>query len=516
MIRSAISIGLLAIAALLPMHAGATEQSDSVRKHTPAVVSSEIGQSVTASDSSLTVTCIDRRGGRHSGEHYDADIQSPKSAVFSADGKKLYINSLEGGKTVVYDARTRRKLKVISHRFGKPSAPLWLPSSGYYTFTHYPDGATRPFMGKPVEEAMTPDGRWLIVPYYRRTFDINAQDPSALAVIDTRTDSIVVMAETGPLPKMVRTSSDGRLLAITHWGDNTVGFMDISDLDPHRWHHLPPITIGTKLNLNYSLTSPVNRDSNSGYLLRGTLFLPGDSLLLISGMAGPVAVIDVKSHQWIGMIPQLQSVRHIVRSGDMLYMSRNTAGEALSVPLDSVVSAIRSQRHGTRSFSIGGIRRAKIGSGARTLQPSPSGKYLFVACNSASALYIVRTSDMKVIAAIPVDSYPVGLDVSADGTLIAVTSQGRDHRGGNAVNFFRVDYADPEPCLLPLKADSTAADSLLSAAPQPAAAAAVNRMAVWPLIAAALLLMAAAAACALVIRRRPKRYSGRKDDGKGA
>lgn len=44
-------------------------------------------------------------------------------------------------------------------------------------------------------------GRYLWVPYYRRSFDINAQDPSAVAVIDTRTDSIVRMFETGPLPK---------------------------------------------------------------------------------------------------------------------------------------------------------------------------------------------------------------------------------------------------------------------------------------------------------------------------
>lgn len=473
------------------------------RTSAPPLVSSKIGQKVTASDKSLTITCIDRRGSRHSGELYDADIQSPKSVVFSADGNKIYINSLEGGKTVVYDALTRHKLKVINHRFDKSSAPLWLPPSGYYPFTHYADGASRPFMGKPVEEAITPDGRWLIVPYYRRTFDINAQDPSALAIIDTRTDSIVVLAETGPLPKMVRTSSDGRLLAITHWGDNTVGFMDISDPDPHRWHHLPPITIGNKLKLNYSLTTPVNRDSNSGYLLRGTIFLPGDSLMLISGMAGPMAVIDVKRHQWIGMIPQLQSVRHIARSGGMLYMSRNTAGEAISVSVDSITDAISRQRDNSRTFfSIGGIKRVKTGGGARTLQPSPSGKYVFVACNSASALYAVRTSDMKVIATIPVDSYPVGLDVSADGTIIAVTSQGRNQRGGNAVNFFQVDYAEAEPSPKPLPSDSIDADTIPAASAMPTAQSQDGGSMMWPQVAVMLLMILVATVALIVYRRR--------------
>lgn len=503
---------LPALAALLPAAAEPdtelkpdTAVAEGKKPTTPPVVSSETGQKVVASDKSLTITCIDRRGGRHTGPQYDPDIQSPKSAVFGSDGKKLYINSLEGGKTVVYDALTRRKLKVIKHRFDKTSASLWIAPSGYYTFTHYADGAARPFTGKPVEEAMTPDGRWLIVPYYRRTFDINAQDPSALAVIDTRTDSIVALAETGPLPKMVRTSSDGRLLAITHWGDNTVGFMDISDPDPHRWHHLPPITIGNKLKLDYSLETPVNRDSKSGYLLRGTLFLPGDSLMLVSGMAGPVAVIDVKRHRWAGMIPQLYGVRHIARSGDMLYMSRNVAGEALSVPVDSIVRAIERGSLTGRTFNVNGIRRVKTGGGARTLKPSPSGKYLFVACNSASALYVVRTRDMKVIASIPVDSYPVGLDVSPDGTLVAVTSQGRDHKGGNALNIYRVDYAEPEPTLIPMRRDSIAADTTAAAAIPSGKATANTGAPLWPLIAAALIMILVAAVIAVALRRRHTR-----------
>ena len=445
------------LALLITFHATSAETK------TPAVRSSKIGERVAASDGSLVLTCVDRRGRRHTGPNYDADIVSPKSVTFSADGKKLYVNSLEGGTTVVYDAATRKKLKVISHKFDSGQGPEWLTPSGYYLFTHYKQGETKPFMGKPVEEAISADGRWLFVPYYRRSFDINAQDPSALAVIDTRADSIVLMAETGPLPKMVKVSNDGKLLAITHWGDNTVGFMDISNPDPHKWKHLPPVTVGQKLNLNYSLTSSVNRDSGSGYLLRGTLFLPGDSLLLVSGMAGPMAVIDVKRGEWIGMINQLQGVRHVAERNGVIYMSRNVAGEVLSVPASSVVDAIRDQRGGTRQFKVSDIRSVKVGGGARTLKPGPSGRYLYVACNSASELYVVRSADMKVIASIPVDSYPVGLDVSADGSMIVLTSQGRNGNGGNAVNFFEVEYREPEPALLPVEiVDSVASDSVAS------------------------------------------------------
>ena len=46
-----------------------------------------------------------------------------------------------------------------------------------------------------------------------------------------------------------------------------------------------------------------------------------------------------------------------------------------------------------------------------------------------------------------VDSYPVDLDISNDGRFVIVTSQGRGHEGGNAVNIYEAKYAEPEPVL---------------------------------------------------------------------
>lgn len=464
------------------------------------------GESVKSADGKVTLTCVDRRLGFGSGSLFDPDVQSPKSATFSADGKKLYVNSLEGCRTIVYDAATRRKLKTIKHEFTSGAGSLWAAPSGYYPFTHYKDGASRPFRGKPVEEALTPDGRYMFVPYYRRDFDLNAQDPSALAVIDTRTDEIVLMTETGPLPKMVRVSNDGRLLAITHWGDNTVGFLDISDPDPKKWRHLPPVTIGHKLNLNYSLTSAVNRDSGSGFLLRGTVFLPGDSLLLVSGMAGNVNVIDTRKMEWIGTFPQLAAVRHLTLRGGMLYLSRNSAGEVMTVPVAEVVRAIIEGRPG-REFRVKDLRTCKVGGGARTLKVSPSGKYIFVACNTASALYVVETASMKVMAKITADSFPVGLDISPDGRMVVTTSQGRKGAGGgNAVDFFKIDYAEAEPVILPPPSQDTAAtDSAATAASssKPEASSPYGaRTLLWFGLAA---IVATIVVTVVIIRRRPRR-----------
>lgn len=414
------------------------------QQKTLGVVHSKVGDRLTTKNGELTIKCIGQKHGYGKGESFDADIHSPKSASFVPSGEKFYVNSLEGCKTVAYETEGAKKIKTINHKFDSGTGPLWLAPSGFYEFTHYPGGESKSFMGKPVEEAITRNGKYMFVPYYRRTFDINAQDPSALAVIDVDKDEIVLMTETGPLPKMVAISNDGKLLAITHWGNNTVGFMDISDENPRRWHHLEPITIGQKLNLNYSLTRSVDRDSGSGYALRGTAFLPGDSLLLVSGMAGPLAVIDLKKMEWIGMFPGLSQMRHVIVKGNNIYMSRNSSGEVYSVPLDSLVKAVSTQRGSSREFHANGVRKVKVGGGARTLKASPSGKYLFVACNSSSALYVVDADKMEVIGQMAVDSYPVGLDISPDGKYVVVTSQGRRGGGGNAVNIYEVEYADPE------------------------------------------------------------------------
>ena len=441
----------------------------------PPVVHSHIGQKVEA-PGALTITNV----GKHQQHDWrdkatlDTDIFSPKSVNFHPDGSKYYVNSLEGCATVVYATSDNHKIKVIPHRFESGTGPLWAAPSGIYRFTHYPGGENRAFSGKPVESTFSHGGRYLWVPYYRRTFDINAQDPSAVAIIDTRTDSIVRMMETGPLPKMITCSHDSRIIAVTHWGNNTVGLIDITGDDPAAWHHLPYVVVDHELALNFSLTQEVNRDANSGLLLRGTVFTPDDRHLLVGCMGGGgIAVIDMTSRKYLGKISGISNARHLIINHGYLYASVNNAGLVQRVPLDSVLSAI-DRRQGMSITLPCSWQVCKVGGGARTIEASPSGRFIFAACNSASALFVVDTRQMSVVAQIPIDSYPVGLDISRDGHLLVVTSQARNYHGGNAVNLLHVDYADEaaeqraiEEAAKALPADTIAADSIT----QPPAAA---------------------------------------------
>ncbi len=409
----------------------------------------ELGSSV-ASKGGLRLTLSDRRQNWDMREKqtFTPSIISPKSVNIHPDGSKFYVNSLEGASTVVFDAATRRVLSKVRHVFNDSHTPLWAPPSGYYPFRHY-DEDLNTFRGRPVESVFTHGGRYLWIPYYRRSFDLNAQDPSALCVIDTRTDRIVRLMEAGVLPKMIAVSPDNSRVAVAHWGDNTVGYIDCSSSDPARWHHLRPFVVDRQLKWDLSLTEPVNRDSGSGNALRGTVFTPDGRYLLVSCMGGMggIAVIDTKASggrylgKLFGMMP---NVRHMIFSGQNLYLSINRAGYVQRISLSRLYAGIDALRKSPRRQHTisAGWQSAKVGAGARTIVSSPKGRFIFVACNITSSLDVVDTKTMKRVLSLPLDSYPVGMDISADGRTLYVTSQGRKDRipSGNCVDIVTVKY----------------------------------------------------------------------------
>ena len=95
------------------------------------------------------------------GKNADTDIHSPKSAGFTHDGSKFYINSLEGCKTVSYRTKDLSKIKVVDHSFKSGTGRKWLAPSSYYPFTHYSGGESKSFKGKPVEMTLSKDGKYL-------------------------------------------------------------------------------------------------------------------------------------------------------------------------------------------------------------------------------------------------------------------------------------------------------------------------------------------------------------------
>jgi len=93
------------------------------------VIHIPIGKKSTGSDE-VTLELINRYqyyngNTKNDNDSFDSAINSPKSVNYSIDGKKFYVQSLEGYTTAVYDAKTKKKIKTIKHVFDKNNQDLF-------------------------------------------------------------------------------------------------------------------------------------------------------------------------------------------------------------------------------------------------------------------------------------------------------------------------------------------------------------------------------------------------------
>ncbi|MCP4871750.1 MAG: peptidoglycan-binding protein [Proteobacteria bacterium] len=378
------------------------------------------------------------------GDTYDKDIYSPKSARFSADGSKVYVNSLEGFRTPVYDTATLTKTGVIKHRFTSEEGALFAGQTTIYDYKYYKkhsSGDVNRFSGKPVESALSHGGRYLWVPYYRRDWDGGGTSPSAVAIIEVATDTIVRVMPTGPIPKYVSASPDGNWVAVTHWGNNSVAMIDVRSGDPASFEYTGPQLIVEKRLSQVGLQGE-DRDKACGYCLRGTVFTADSKTLLVSRMGGGgIAGFDVATGEYLGTVLGMKPTpRHLVLSGDgaTLFLSSNVSGYVSRIDLPLVVDALRAA-DGKR-VTVEGWQAVYVGIGARTISTGPGDRYIFSAVNGASEIVVIDAATMNIVSRVRTDSYTVGLAVSPDGTQVWTTSQGRKGAGGNSVCVYAVEY----------------------------------------------------------------------------
>lgn len=398
------------------------------------------------------VFTIHNRGAVRGENLHDTSIYSPKSAIFHPDGQKFYVNSLEGFNTTVYSWPDLTKLETVEHSFDGESSHLFKGSEstifGLKYNSRIPADGPNVFQGKPVEFSFSHGGRFLWISYYRRSFDRHAVSPSAIAIVDTNLDKIVRVMPTGPLPKMLATSPDGQFLVVTHWGNNTLGVIDIRSDDPMQFRYIRELTVGKSLNLKF--LRGTDRDSVCGFCLRGTTFSPDSSLLFVARMSksGPgVSVFSVKdwSHRaWLRGFPSTPRHIRVNTSQSMLYVSSNAAGYISRISLKTIDDLIRKPI--SKGVSISKlIEKIWVGAGARTFDFSVEGDLLFTTVNNSARVKAVDISKdrMKVVAETKVHSFPVGLAVGP-GNYIVTTSQGKRGRfGGNAVDIIKWTLPSP-------------------------------------------------------------------------
>ena len=326
------AFALCAALCLLPVPALAQEAAQEAAAQAPAAEApmrlSAPQPSFNPKSSIQLLATIRSYKGRAARDMQDEHIQSPKSALFTPDGSKLYINALEGFETIVYDFPALTRRKVIRHTFDAANSELFKDGESsifdYRFYVKNRDGTLNHFSGKPVESVLTHNGRFLWVTYYRRSYDANATSPSAIAIIDTSTDEIVRVMPTGPLPKVVTVSPDGTTLAVVHWGDNSIALMDIRSDKPQDFRYTKLLELNRPQNLaNIS----GNRDRICGECLRGAAFTPDGKYLFVARMGGgAIAVFDVPDSRYLGSIVNVaRSPRHLgmTKDGSLLYVTSN-------------------------------------------------------------------------------------------------------------------------------------------------------------------------------------------------
>ncbi len=372
---------------------------------------------------------------------YDTEIDSPKSVVISTDGTTAFVNSLEGRRTVIYDAKLPGKLSSVRHNFSASQADLFPagePWFGYKFSADLPPEGPNVFSGKPVEGELSHGGRYLWIPYYRRDFDLDGTQPSALAVMDTGSRKILRVLPAGPIAKNVAASPDGRYMAVAHWGGNTVGLIDISSSEPAAFAPAGLVIIGSTQPPSGS--EGMDRDRECGLCLRGLAWSVDSRTLFVGcmGGAGGVAVIDVPGYGSpvlsgrvrVGGNPRDLAIS---KDGRWLYAASGASGSVIKAEVGTV------RRAAAGNVAAVAVSSVSVGGAPRSMRLSPGGKWIFVALNADSQIAVVDTEKMLVTARVCADSFPVGMDVTPDGRYLWVTSQGIDGAGGNSVQIFEVN-----------------------------------------------------------------------------
>lgn len=368
-------------------------------------------------------------------------INSPKSAIFSPDGKLFYVQALEGFETLVFDASTYELNKIIKHHFTEKNAYLFVTDEDtlfdYKYNTNINVNERNCFSGKPVESAFSHNGRFLWVSYYRRDWDKNSSNPSAIAIIDTNTNEIVRVIPSGPIPKMIVPSPDGKKMAVIHWGDNSVGILNIDFDDPSDFVWEKLLISDKRLNLK---GISENRDKQCGHCLRGAIFTKDSKYLFVGRMrSGGIIVFDIENGNVLGILNKGEIFpRHFALSpnGQYLYVSSPKQGVIIEYEVDELLYILK-QANGVAAFYKG--LEIQIGAGVRTIALSNNGKYLYAACNADSKLVMVDIRNWKVISKINVAPYAVGLGINPTNDIIVVTSQGNGTDGGRVISIFKVN-----------------------------------------------------------------------------
>jgi YVTN family beta-propeller protein len=281
---------------------------------------------------------------------------NPKQVAFSPDGRELWVSLLGGRGVEVFDTRTMRKRKAI--RLGRHGA---------------------------VEVLFTRDGR---------TVFASQMETASVWEIDRRTFRVRRQLPTrGNWSKVMALSPDERTLYVANWVSNDISVIDLGK--------------GRVRRLLETVATP-----------RGLWPTADGRRLYVAGFQdGELQRIDLASGRTRTLLRTGGAMRHLVGDPDGRRLYADDMGTNQAFVVDLASERVR--------------RLARTDNVPNTIDLTPDGRVLYVSNrgrNGASyylpgpewgSVLVIDTASGKALDAIVAGNQTTGLDVSADGRLLA-------------------------------------------------------------------------------------------------
>lgn len=335
--------------------------------------------------------------------------ESPQYMIISPDGKRVYISNWDSGDVSIVDLGTRRAV------------------------------ATIPVGVNPLGITITPDGQKIYVAVTTQALEhAVGKRPSKVAVVDTAASKVVKEIMPGVLwsPRYVGISPDGTR-----------------------------IYAGDSMNRIYIIDTVSDELTDSVLLVRPTTYLPGDitvtpdgSRLLVSANSiNQVLIIDSATYDLLARFDVYSHAIAVSSDGQKAYVpgSRFTIidipsltaryidmpgieGGSLKIVLskdERTAYVADSQRDILQVVDLenwvltANIPVGNMGDPEFDLAITPDRNKVLVCNGYSKNISVVSTAENKVIDTIPMESTPVGIDISPDGKMAYVIELQSDVRG---------------------------------------------------------------------------------------
>lgn len=310
-----------------------------------------------------------------------------KCVLMSPGGEKVYSVNLEQMDVVEFNRATRR----VSRRLA------FVPSPGK-GWDYQKNAPIDSLQEKPVEACFSHQGKYLWISLHNAdgvvAWDLEGGS-SAVGGLPFKEAHVydgdgkrkekvrLIWIKTGKTPKVMAATRDGKYLFVTNWHSNSLSVIDIQSPDPSGWK-----TVKTLRNLKVPRGLALSDDGKELYITE----MGGDG----------IRVLDVEKLEYSRFLQTGFNPRHVVVSGDDLFLSLNSGAKLLKI-----------NRLSGKTARVATTRDAP-----RTIILTPDKRFVVVTCYYGDCVQVFSSGDLALKGEFESKIHPVAVDAHEEGGLL--------------------------------------------------------------------------------------------------